>query len=520
MKIALIIPLEPGATGGRFLTSYLRAKGHDARLIFIPDLIPELEGMRYASNVRYECSQKLKDILLGLTQDCDLIGFSLLAAFHEAVSQLSAHLRIETEKPVIWGGVHPTMFYQECLKYCDFVCSGDGEETLVEFMNTLEAGGDTKLVPGLWRSEGNRPVMTAPRPAIEDLDALPFPDYTFADDYWVDASPGAEQALPLTPSLYREVHKKYPDLQGNVDLVPYKTVTTRGCPFFCSYCAMGTLSKAESPFRKRSVNNVMLELEEVVKQHGDMFDVVSLADDTFMSHSKIWIGEFAEQFKKRIDRPFRVIGFPESVTAEKIENLCSAGAMHFGMGVESLSEKTLKLYDRHTAPDRVVKSANILVDAARRYRIIPPTFDVILGNPFEKPADVLTTFRRVLGIGLPAKYVLFHLVFFPGSKLYNRAVKEGVIDASDDECFRSWYSNKDRISMFIEFLFEAAVKDKTYKWLLHLMSREWITAILSSLYESSKLLRNVIRVLVLDFQGVLTGRYFQIAFRKLLRNPG
>ena len=74
--------------------------------------------------------------------------------------------------------------------------------------------------------------------------------------------------------------------------------------------------------------------------------------------------------------------------------------------------------------------------------------------------------------------------------------------------------------MFIEFLFEAAVKDRTYKWLLHLMSREWITAVLSSLYERSKLLRNVIRVLVLDFQGVLTGRYFQIAFRKLLRNPG
>lgn len=515
MKIALFIPLQFAAVGGRFLSAYLRRHGHEARLIFLPDVIPEVDGVRYSRSAAFECSDRLKQICLDLASDCHVVGFSVLAAFHEPMSQISDFLRQRLGKPVIWGGVHPSQFPKACLEVADWVCVGDGEETLVEFLDTLGAGGDCRKVPGLLYATPEGPVSTGRRILRNGLDHYPFPDYTFSDDWWVDAIPGAEKAVRLTPAVYRAEQKRYPDHTGQHVLVPYKTVASRGCPFFCSYCSMGSLDKKEAPFRKRSAANVIQELEEVTAQHGDMFDVVSMSDDTFLSHSREWIAEFAEAYRQRIGRPLRVIGFPESVTPEKITALCRAGAMHIGMGVESLSEKTLELYDRKTRPDRVIKAANVLTAHAAEYRMLPPTFDIILGNPYERRSEELRTFRRSLGIEGKYKVVLFHLGFLPGSKLYNRARADGLLGEGDVAAYRSWFSHRDEADRFLEALYSASVRRSAPRYLLKLLSYPAVYEGIAPLYARGGVARKLADIVLFDLKGLFNGRYAMRALRKV-----
>lgn len=508
MKVGFIVPLQFAALSCRFLASFLRLNGHEAKLIFIPDLIPEDDGVRYVRNKKYVCTERLLELCVEATDDCDVVGFSVLAAYHEGISQISSYVRGKTDKPTIWGGVHPTQYPGPCLEFADYICSGDGEDTLLEFLNTLRDGGDPTKVLGLWYMDNGEPIETGRRALRDDLDEFPFPDFSFKDEWWIDSEKGNERLIRLTPDIYFEKQKKYPNLNDGIHtLVPYKTVTARGCPFFCSYCSMGTLSKKISPFRKRTVENVIQELEQVLDQYGDIIDVISMADDTFLSHSRSWIEQFSVAYKARIDRPLRVIGFPESVSDDKISNLCEAGVMHIGMGIESLSEKTLGLYDRHTKPERVIKAANILVDYSKKYKIHPPTFDIILANPYEAQEEALSTFRRVLDIRNPVLFTLYHFAFFPGSKLYDKAIADGMITKDDSEIFRSWVTNKDYMDPLLDLLYRVKSEGRVPTALLKVLAGERTYKALSAFYNKSPFVRNVLGVLLLDPKGLILQKY-------------
>lgn len=104
MKICFVIPTEIASVGCRFLSSYLRSIGHDTRLVFVPDLIPIKDNIRYARNIKFQCSDKLKHMFLELVKDYDIICFSVLAQFYEPLADLSAFTRKKLSKPIVWGG--------------------------------------------------------------------------------------------------------------------------------------------------------------------------------------------------------------------------------------------------------------------------------------------------------------------------------------------------------------------------------------------------------------------------------
>ncbi|MBW1713166.1 MAG: cobalamin-dependent protein [Deltaproteobacteria bacterium] len=140
MKTCLIVPTELGSVGRRMLSSCLRAHGHETRLVFIPGLVPVKDGTRYARNVKFVYSDRLKQMLLEVVQDCDLIGFSVLAQFYEPLADISDFIRQKLGKPVVWGRIHAIMWPQSCLAHADLVCLGEGEETLLDIVEGLKPG--------------------------------------------------------------------------------------------------------------------------------------------------------------------------------------------------------------------------------------------------------------------------------------------------------------------------------------------------------------------------------------------
>ena len=76
-------------------------------------------------------------------QSVSLLGISLGTDNYEAAVMLTKTIKSQLSVPVIWGGAHPTIMPDECLKYADMVCRGEGEGALLE----LSAGGSYLSAP-------------------------------------------------------------------------------------------------------------------------------------------------------------------------------------------------------------------------------------------------------------------------------------------------------------------------------------------------------------------------------------
>ena len=145
MNIVLISPYEDlQAFGIRTLSACLKRAEHDVRLIFLPRRFTE----------RYK-EQTLKE-LVEFSEGADLIGISLMTNYFDNVVQLTLALKNHTRIPILWGGIHPSVRPEECLKYADMVCIGEGEEALVELAKRMNEGQNCYDVKNIWfKGKGN-----------------------------------------------------------------------------------------------------------------------------------------------------------------------------------------------------------------------------------------------------------------------------------------------------------------------------------------------------------------------------
>ena len=177
----------------------------------------------------------------------DLVGIRCLSIGKDAF-----HLVARTAKGwnrdclVVAGGPYATDDPEEALggDSADCVVIGEGEETLNVLVDRVRSGQPWKDVPGIAYREDGGVLRSPPRPLIEDLDALPFPDYAL-----VDLERFSNQFLTFTSKISKP--------HANV-------MTTRGCPYKCAYCH-NILGKK---FRARSPENVLAEIRHVHDTHG------------------------------------------------------------------------------------------------------------------------------------------------------------------------------------------------------------------------------------------------------------
>ena len=131
----------------------------------------------------------------------------------------------------------------------DFVVIGEPEDTIFELVGALEQGTmqSLKKIRGIAFNENGEKVVTPPRPAIQDLDSLPFP---------------ARHLLPM--DAYFAAVKENP-LRGEISKPWTTMITSRGCPYNCVFCANHNVTGRQ--WRGRSPENVVDEIEQLVRTY-------------------------------------------------------------------------------------------------------------------------------------------------------------------------------------------------------------------------------------------------------------
>lgn len=416
MKIVFITPTPPdlNAFGVRGLSALLKRAGHATRIVFLPGGI---EHLRFDAGYVYRYSPRVLGQLADLCADADLLGISFMSLYFDRAVQVTDFLRERLGKPVAWGGTHPTFRPEECLRHCDMVGLGECDLTLPDLVGRMARGEEYRTTPGFWFRDDGGIRRNEPGPLPQDLDTLPFPDYDLADHFVFDWREDA--VVPLDAERMRRQFLRLPYFRGR-QLITYRTMSSRGCPHKCSYCASASMLR----MRRRSVDNTLAELESI-RGRFPYVEAVSFFDDTFFASPLSYFTEFREQYRRRIGLPFHAQCSPTTLSEAKLELLLDAGLYWTEMGLQTGSARIRELYRRNETNARMIEAATLL--RRHRRRLLPPDYHVILDNPWETPHDVRDTLNLLLQLPGPYGLQISSLVLFPGTELNDRARAEGLL---------------------------------------------------------------------------------------------
>lgn len=386
--------------GIKYLHYYLLAQGYDSGLLYLPE---------YDSRD----SNKLKNIRRFIDKARPkLIGISLMSTEYNNVRHLTEYIKENFRSlPVIWGGIHPTIAPEMCLENADYVCIGEGERTLSELTGAIVKGRDEDI-PGIknlcYRRDG-RIIKNDLHQLLDNLDGLPLCEQVARSGY-------IQHRGHIVP-LSRDAFRKYARYSGTV----YSIITSRGCPFSCTYCCNNVLSRLYhgNRTRRRSAANVISELRQAVADNPRI-EYVNFQDDCFLSCTGEYLEDLCKAYKKEVRRPFIIRSVPVNINREKMEYLKSAGLGWISVGLQSGSDRVCgDIYHRRFLKKDFLNAARLI----KEYDVAA-FYDVILDNPFEKDDDRIETISALIELPKPYYMQFFSLSLYLGTELYERALRE------------------------------------------------------------------------------------------------
>jgi anaerobic magnesium-protoporphyrin IX monomethyl ester cyclase len=339
-------------------------------------------------DVRYSVLNTQEDIatFCGRVRDerPGIVGLSSTTAQFPYAQQVARTLRRTTDSLLVCGGVHPTL-KPACLEETPelhAIVRGEGEHSLLELADAMEAGQDCRSIDNLWLRDGDGIIRNPQRPFIHDLDSLPFPDKTSLDyQAMIDRAGGAN-----------------------------RFIFSRGCTFRCTYCSNQALSELGEGtyFRQETPERAL----EDIRRDAERFRFTRIVfDDDTISLKKEWFHDFFNGYRREFKYPFVCNIRVGTVDADMLELLKEAGATTVAVGVEHGNEAF-----RRTTLKRPMANRQIVDTFDLCHRLGLNTYgQVIVGFPHETRKLFLDTVRlcRRLSIRNPAS--IFQP--YPGTEL-------------------------------------------------------------------------------------------------------
>ncbi|MCR4322396.1 MAG: B12-binding domain-containing radical SAM protein [Candidatus Brocadiaceae bacterium] len=311
---------------------------------------------------------------------------------------------------VIVGGPHPSMVESDVLNCPDIDVGvrGEGENTIVELLNAIEARKKFDDIRGIVYRKDTQIVKNAPREFLEDLDSLCFP------------------------------HESAPEVLKDYDQYPltaFRNIfATRGCPYNCFFC--GSRKIWNRSVRFRSPENVVREIKGLQKMglRSAHFD-----DDTFGVNKK-YINDLCNAL---------IIHCPglkwsseihvKLVDEQTISLMKTAGCFSILIGIESGNNEILKEMRKNITIEEALSACEII----KKHGILLQAF-FIVGFP-QETEDTLNDTVAVMK-KLNADDLIYSIFTpYPGTEAFEFCKERGLIS---DEYDVSLYNHQSPANCF------------------------------------------------------------------------
>lgn len=396
-------PNTPYSLGLGYLASFLEQQGHSVKILW-------KDGFSF-SDAHKQIMDTIQD------WNPDVLGVQMFT-----MNRVSSYRLIEectkkfSETRIVVGGIHASAMPEQIIgKHPNIIISvGEGEHTFSELLDYFSKGMPAlDKIDGIVFCQKGKIVRTKDRVLIEDLDSLPNPKH----EVFFDEEPNRTMA---------------------------HIVTTRGCPFMCSFCCLHIISHRQ--FRKRDIEDVVREIVDLKKKYPRL-QRVQIHDDIFTLDNERVIKFCKLIIKESLGLRFIVSAKVKPVSEEMFEWMEKAGFEKVMFGVETGSAMLMDSIKKGIDKDDVVKLFLML----KKFKFLVTTF-LIVGFPGETEETVNETidfvkklqkirYSYIVGVG--------KLWVYPGTAVYEIMKQRGVI--SDDY----WMTDQDVPYCTIEHDLEA-----------------------------------------------------------------
>ena len=266
------------------------------------------------------------------------VSFYTLWPYYHTMLRIAQVLKARCpEIATVFGGPQSSATAQatmEAMPFLDYICTGEGEGTTVEFFADLLAGKKPQ-VAGLWYREGGAAKFTGGEIPLSDLDELP---------RWDD-----RLYLPLYDANASELSSRYYYMPIDAG---------RGCPYSCTFCCTSHFWRRT--YRLKSPERIVSD----IRYFNDKFGVRSFwfSHDAFTTKKQL-VSEVCDYILENgLDIVWKCTARIDCISEELILKMKQAGLIHIELGIETGSKRMQKLVNKNLDLDRARKMIRFLLD--------------------------------------------------------------------------------------------------------------------------------------------------------------
>ncbi len=285
----------------------------------------------------------------------DVVGFSATTISITNADRIARRVKAAAPDTItVAGGAHVSAVPERTLAAfagLDYGIIGEGERSFFDFLARLGEGRDTSECAGLaYRRDGE--IVANRRAAyITELDVLPLP------------------AWDLVPGF---PHRFHPSLLSYRRSPVATLVTSRGCPFSCSFCDRSTSGKLGRYHSTDSVLRHCRHLVDLGVRH------VIFYDDLFTVKRRRVV-ELCEGFLDAgFDFTWSCNSHPNLLDFDTLRLMKRAGCWQIAYGIESGSQKILDVVKREVRLPRMRETLRMTREAGIRAKGY-----LMIGHPTE-----------------------------------------------------------------------------------------------------------------------------------------
>jgi radical SAM superfamily enzyme YgiQ (UPF0313 family) len=381
MDITLIDPkgVTKGLTAGlAYLAGSLISQGYTVKVIDLNNKYDNIEKRIYQI-------------------DSNIVGVSLKSAIVSGAKQIfnliDENKRIQFK---ICGGAHITVAGRDFIEKYSFDAGiiGEAENTIVNFLEHAKGNRDIADVGNIWYRDKKNGVIHRFKWHERSLDVLPFPVYEVFDSF-----------------------------SGSIG--DYPLVTSRGCPYLCTYCCVGEVSGRK--WRARGIDNILEELIDAQEKYR--FKRFHIIDDNFTLNIERAKDFCRRLIEKGLNKEWHC---PNGVRADRLDEelltlMKMSGCTSINIGIESGVEKIFNALRKGETLSDIEKTVKL----AKKIGIRVNGF-FILGLPDSTYEDDMKSIAYSEALGLDD--ALFNLIsIYPGTELW-----ESISNRKQIRILREW----------------------------------------------------------------------------------
>ncbi len=271
----------------------------------------------------------------------------------------------------------------------DYAIVGEGERSLVELISKLDSNLPVNNIEGLVYKNEEKVVINTRKINTTDL-SLCF-DETLVDYYWLNS--------------------------GMLNIQ-----TKRGCPFQCIYCTYPLIEGRN--VRTLSPDKIIETISKLKRDKG--VDYIFFTDSVFNMKNDYNV-ELAEKLiRSKVNIRWGAYFYPQGLTEELLRLFKASGLTHIEFGTESISDRTLQNYRKHFTVADIIQQSEL----CKKTEILYSHF-LILAGYGETDETIDETYENSKKIKSTVFFPFVGMRIYPGTRLYDISIDEGVIEKDD-----------------------------------------------------------------------------------------